>query len=64
MAAKKHTCQRDEKTKNYINEWDVINESIPESEIMDKCGDALMIEWLKEAKKQYTHGTTWRTCKI
>jgi endo-1,4-beta-xylanase len=38
-------------TMPYFNEWDVVNESLPEGELMDACGYDLMADFFKEAKR-------------
>jgi GH35 family endo-1,4-beta-xylanase len=34
-----------------MDEWDVLNESIPCHDVQDICGDQVMIDWFKEARK-------------
>ncbi|MCK5803465.1 MAG: endo-1,4-beta-xylanase, partial [Lentisphaeria bacterium] len=35
----------------WMQEWDVLNESIPCHDVQDICGDEVMVEWFKEARK-------------
>lgn len=44
------------RTKPWIKEWDVINESIPENEIMEKVGYDIMADWMKKAKEVLPDG--------
>ncbi|VGO18650.1 endo-1,4-beta-xylanase [Pontiella sulfatireligans] len=45
-----------ERTKAYFDEWDVVNESIPENEIMEKLDYGIMAEWIKLAQKTNPDG--------
>ena len=39
------------KTSFWMDEWDVLNESIPCHDIQDICGDQVMIDWFKKARE-------------
>jgi endo-1,4-beta-xylanase len=38
-------------TSFWMDEWDVLNESIPCHDVQDLCGDEVMVEWFKEARR-------------
>ncbi len=38
-------------TKFWMEEWDVLNESIPCHDVQDICGDEVMVEWFKETRR-------------
>jgi len=38
-------------TKFWMEEWDVLNESIPCHDVQDICGDGVMVEWFKETRR-------------
>lgn len=59
-AIRQATCERVKdgvgRTKDYFDEWDVVNESIPENEIMEKLDYGIMAEWIKLAKETNPDG--------
>jgi len=38
-------------TSFWMEEWDVLNESIPCHDVQDICGDEVMVEWFKETRR-------------
>jgi len=38
-------------TKFWMDEWDVLNESIPCHDVQDLCGDEVMVDWFKETRR-------------
>ncbi len=40
-------------TKEYLPEWDVLNEPYDNHDVMDKYGNAVMVDWFKEARKHH-----------
>ncbi|MBT3376974.1 MAG: hypothetical protein HN742_39535 [Lentisphaerae bacterium] len=38
-------------TSFWMQEWDVLNESIPCHDVQDICGDEVMVDWFKEARR-------------
>jgi len=38
-------------TKDTISEWDVLNEPVSHHDLMDLCGDGIMVDWFKEAAR-------------
>jgi len=38
-------------TKFWMEEWDVLNESIPCHDVQDICGERVMVDWFKETRR-------------
>jgi GH35 family endo-1,4-beta-xylanase len=49
--SEKHIVDVVSSTKQYFNEWDVINEPRANNDLMKICGDEIMVDWFKTAKK-------------
>ncbi|MDA3798289.1 MAG: endo-1,4-beta-xylanase [Kiritimatiellae bacterium] len=47
----KHIVDIVSATKQYFNEWDVLNEPRANNDLMQVCGDDIMVDWYKTAKK-------------
>ena len=40
-------------TRDYLPEWDVLNEPYDNHDVMDKFGNAVMVDWFKEAREHH-----------